>query len=54
MSKEAKQTKKEGGVVVYEIELAPEEIGQSVTVPMTEKNTRLVIRLAPRKFLFSV
>lgn len=54
MPKEAKQTKKEGDVFIYEIELAPEEIEQAITVPMTEKNTRLVIRLAPRKFLFSV
>ncbi len=54
MTKEAKPTKKDGDVFVYEIELAPEEIGQRITVPMTEKNTRLVVRLAPRKFLFSV
>jgi hypothetical protein len=54
MSKEAKLTKKEGEVFVYEIELAPEELGQPITVPLTEKETRLVVRLAPRRFLFSV
>jgi hypothetical protein len=53
MPKEVKQTKKDGEVVVYEIELTPEEIEQPISVPMTEKQTRLVVRLAPRKFLFS-
>jgi hypothetical protein len=54
MSQKPKQTKKDGDVVVYEIEVSPEELEQPISVPMTEKATRLVVRLAPRKFLFSV
>jgi hypothetical protein len=46
--------KKDGEVTVYEIELSREEFEQPIDVPMQDKNTRLVVRLAPRKFLFSV
>jgi len=54
MAKAPYKGKKDGEVTVYEIEVTVEELEQPIEVPMSDKETRLVIRLAPRKFLFSV
>ncbi len=53
-SKPLPKPTKDGDVTVYEIEVTPEELTQPIQVPLQDKNTRVVVRLARKRFVFSV
>jgi hypothetical protein len=54
MPKTLSKPKKEGDVTVYEIEVTPDELQGTIDVPLSDKNMRLIVRLARRRFIFSV
>lgn len=53
-SKPLPKPTKDGDVTVYEVEVTPEQLEQPIVVPMMDKNTRLVVRLARKRVVFSV
>jgi 6-phosphogluconolactonase (cycloisomerase 2 family) len=54
MKTPAAPPKQEGEVLVYEIEVDEENLTEPIQVPMQAKSTCLVVRLRPRRHVFSV
>lgn len=46
--------KKKDGVTVYEVEVTEEDLEETITVPLEDKDTRLLVKLRPMPNLFSV
>ncbi len=54
MSEPLPPPKKKGDVTEYEIEVTVDELEEPISIPLADKNTRLVVKLRPALPLFSV